>query len=103
MHASDKGNEILNGTFFFDPGDRIYEEHFPGNPVVPGSMIINAFLLAAQRCGSYRGVRSVKNFRFRKFVSPGEYAYRIEISGETLKCSLLDRDAFAVATGTLIP
>ncbi|MBU4420644.1 MAG: hypothetical protein KKH84_06520, partial [Proteobacteria bacterium] len=36
----------IKGTFYFDPSDRIYAEHFPGNPVVPGSLIIHAFLKA---------------------------------------------------------
>jgi 3-hydroxyacyl-[acyl-carrier-protein] dehydratase len=97
----EKTHAILNGTFCFDPGDRIYAEHFPGNPVVPGSVIVHAFMLAAENCASYRGVCSVNNFRFRKFVSPGEYAYRIEVAGDSLKCSLLDHDGRPAATGTL--
>ena len=102
MPSENDDRQILNGTFFFDPNDRIYTEHFPGNPVVPGSLIIHAFMLAAQKLGFCRGACSIKNFRFKKFVSPGKYAYRIEIAGENLKCSLLNGDAPVVATGTLI-
>ena len=28
-----------SGTFVFDPRDPVFDEHFPGNPVVPGSLI----------------------------------------------------------------
>jgi 3-hydroxyacyl-[acyl-carrier-protein] dehydratase len=101
MHPELKACKTLTGTFFFDPEDRIYTEHFPGNPVVPGSMIVHAFLLAAQSFLSCRGASSIENFRFRKFVRPGEYAYRIEPAGKNLKCSLLDPDAQPLATGTL--
>jgi 3-hydroxyacyl-[acyl-carrier-protein] dehydratase len=98
---SDKKHEILNGMFFFDPGDPIYAEHFPGNPVVPGSMIIHAFMLVAEKCGFYLAPVSINNFRFKRFVSPGEYPYRVEIIDKNLKCILLDGDSQAVATGTL--
>jgi 3-hydroxyacyl-[acyl-carrier-protein] dehydratase len=104
MHSDDKPDEkheILNGTFFFDPADPIYAEHFPGNPVVPGSMIIHAFMLVAEKRGLYLGPVAINNFRFKRFVSPGEYPYRVEITGKNLKCSLLDHDSSTVATGTL--
>ncbi len=35
---------IISGLFFFDPLDKIYKDHFPGTPVVPGSIIISAFV-----------------------------------------------------------
>jgi 3-hydroxyacyl-[acyl-carrier-protein] dehydratase len=110
MHSEDSNKkqeingseqEILSGTFFFDPDDPIYTEHFPGNPVVPGSMIIHAFMLVAGKRGLNQGATSIDNFRFKRFVSPGEYPYRVEIAGKNLRCSLLDRDSQAVATGIL--
>jgi 3-hydroxyacyl-[acyl-carrier-protein] dehydratase len=91
----------IQGTFFFDPEDRIYDDHFPGHPVVPGSMIVHAFLLAAEK--ARRGWRPcvVENFRFKRFISPGEYAYRIELAGDDeLKCTLYDKRSVAAA-GTL--
>ncbi|MHC1728204.1 MAG: hypothetical protein AB9866_19730 [Syntrophobacteraceae bacterium] len=91
---------IIKGLFFFDPGDGIYRDHFPGNPVVPGSMIINAFMLAAETIGGYHRACSISSFRFKKFIPPGEYPYQIEVSGDDLKCSLFE-DSLVVATGTL--
>jgi len=64
-------------------------------------MIIQAFMLVAEKCGSYLGPVSINNFRFKRFVSPGEYPYRVEIAGKNLKCTLLDGNSRAVATGTL--
>lgn len=94
--------EILAGTFFFDPADRIYEVHFPGNPVVPGSMIVSAFLRAAKESGLAVKGCSLHNFRFRRFVAPGAYAFRIEADGTALACSLYANGS-VVATGILKP
>jgi 3-hydroxyacyl-[acyl-carrier-protein] dehydratase len=91
---------MLDGTFFFDPDDRIYTEHFPGHPVVPGSMIVRAFMLAGERLGFGEAPTSIENFRFKRFIPPGEYSYRIEPAGDRLQCTLYDRGAI-VATGTL--
>ncbi len=90
----------LEGSFFFDPADRIYADHFPGNPVVPGSVIIRAFMMAADKLCTEQRVRSIGAFRFKKFVSPGEYPYRIELSGRDIRCSLFSGKSVA-ATGTL--
>lgn len=95
-----KTSGIMRGSFFFDPDDAIYGDHFPGNPVVPGSMIIQAFMLAADRIGAYHGAFSISGFRFKKFISPGEYDYRIEIAGNDLKCSLFEGSS-VVASGIL--
>lgn len=88
------------GVFYFDPEDAIYTEHFPGNPVVPGSMIIHAFLTAAREKGLASTFSSLGNFKFRRFVSPGEYRYSLEPSGTDLRCRLFD-GATVVATGAL--
>jgi len=72
----------IKGIFFFDPCDRIYEEHFPGNPVVPGSVVVNAFLQAGKEAGFKDSAW------FRDFVRPGEYAFRIQVYPNQLTCSL---------------
>ena len=88
------------GLFFFDPGDRIYRDHFPGNPVVPGSVIIHAFIRAHARAGQERPV-GVSNFRFKRFVSPGEYRYGMEGDSHGIRCTLFDNNR-AVVTGALM-
>jgi hypothetical protein len=42
----------------------------------------------------------VENFRFREFVAPGLYDYRVEIRGDTLRCFLSSEDKNLV-TGSL--
>ena len=48
--------EVKEGIFHFDPDDPIYRDHFPGYPVVPGSLVVQAFLDLA---GDVRGDRPV--------------------------------------------
>ena len=94
----------INGTFYFDPADWIYEGHFPENPVVPGSVIVNAFLQAGKESGFWEGKYIVEDFRFKGFVSPGEHAYRIEFQTEQMKCRLFETDSVSsktLVTGTL--
>ena len=91
----------LSGTIEFDPYDYIYNEHFPGCSVVPGSMIIHAFIMATKQLGQFDGPYTAERFRFKRFVSPGEYAYRIEPNGDNeLKCILYE-DNTVVVTGVI--
>ncbi len=94
----------IEGIFYFDPSDRIYEGHFPGNPVVPGSLIVNAFLEAAKRNGVQVEECILEGFRFKEFVSPGEYAFSIQFLSDRLKCRLYKNNSNimkALVTGTI--
>ncbi len=94
----------IKGIFCFDPSDRIYADHFPGNPVVPGSLIVNAFLEAGKETGFQEDQCVIKDFRFREFVSPGEHAFSIQILSDRLKCRLYqDRSdtSKTLVTGTI--
>jgi 3-hydroxyacyl-[acyl-carrier-protein] dehydratase len=100
MCWQDEPDEVREGVFFFDPRDPIYVDHFPGHPVVPGSVIVHAFMLAGGGLEDGEAPWAVENFRFRRFISPGDYAYRIEVAGRHLRCSLLSGPS-VVATGAL--
>jgi 3-hydroxyacyl-[acyl-carrier-protein] dehydratase len=78
----------IKGKFFFDPSDRIYADHFPGNPVVPGSVIVKAFLEAGKEVGLGDDSCTIMDFRFRGFVAPGEHAFNIQFNSGQLKCRL---------------
>ena len=78
----------IKGTFYFDPSDRIYANHFPGKPVVPGSLIIHAFLKVLKKEEVNKVQYIIENFRFREFVFPGEYHFNIEIDHNKMKCRL---------------
>lgn len=102
MQAAEKIEQMeWKREIFFDPEDRIYGDHFPGNPVVPGTLIANAFMEAARDIGFHRGTFEMENFRFRNFISPGEYPCTISISGEKLSFRLYNGKKVA-ASGTLL-
>ena len=93
----------IKGIFFFDPSDRIYADHFPGKPVVPGSVIVNAFMDVGKESGFSDDQCIIKDFRFREFVTPGEHAFSIVYQSDQLKCRLFQSRSEAsktVVTGT---
>ncbi|MCF8068219.1 MAG: hypothetical protein K9L30_06515 [Desulfobacterales bacterium] len=92
--------QTWNGVFHFNPEDRIYETHFPSNPVVPGSVIIHAFMSAAEKVGYNEKPYRIENFRFKRFISPGEYAWEMESSNGGLSCKILENNN-TVVTGNL--
>jgi 3-hydroxyacyl-[acyl-carrier-protein] dehydratase len=83
---------IIAGEFFFDPEDFIYQDHFPGNPVVPGSLIIEAFMGVVRPVVEKKWQTwSVEKFRFRHFISPGRYAFRVVGKPDgSMQCALYD-------------
>jgi 3-hydroxyacyl-[acyl-carrier-protein] dehydratase len=80
------GKDSWEGIFNFDPGDGIYGDHFPGYPVVPGSLIIHAFLKACEEAGFSGNGITIENFGFRQFLLPGHYPFRIELRKDRLHC-----------------
>jgi 3-hydroxyacyl-[acyl-carrier-protein] dehydratase len=87
------------GLFYFDPNDPIYQDHFPGCPVVPGSLIVEAFLkiVAQQKIEP----TAIKRFRFKRFVIPGTYAYQMVIATGMIDCTLLQKEE-TFATGKIL-
>lgn len=92
----------LEGGFFFDPDDFIYQNHFPGNPVVPGSMIIHAFFEAIKNAGLEPGCLSAKNFKFKYFLTPGDYRYSLEFDKNKIICRLFGEKSDSLAEGTIL-
>jgi len=78
----------ITGTFYFDPSDKIYHDHFPGCPVVPGSLIISAFMEAIRQEEINGSFLSVEDFRFKEFIQPGEYGFRVKDKNGKLICGL---------------
>jgi 3-hydroxyacyl-[acyl-carrier-protein] dehydratase len=101
-HSESGRGKTWRGTFFFDPGDAVYADHFPGNPVVPGSLVVHAFITAAEKNGIDTSGCRLENFRFRRFVAPGEYGARIRrsASGKRMVCELVS-DGRVLAAGVL--
>ncbi len=91
----------ISGLIFFDPLDKIYKDHFPGSPVVPGSIIINAFVELLKNNVVINKKISIRNFRFKSFIEPGEYKYDICCGESSFKCRLFKNEKVAV-TGEVV-
>ena len=78
------------GHFYFDSQDPIYRDHFPGRPVVPGSLIMEAFLKIVEQ--KKIEPTAIGRFRFKRFVLPGTYAYEMVISTGMIDCTLLQTE-----------
>lgn len=94
------GHNTWEGMFYFHPDDGIYGDHFPGYPVVPGSLIVHAFLRAAEEAGVSEDCVTLKNFRFREFLTPGHYPFRIECLENRVHC-LIYNGTRKLVTGVL--
>lgn len=92
----------ISGSFFFDPTDKIYLEHFPGSPVVPGSLVIDAFVKALIKNNIILENYTINNFRFRKFIPPGEYTFHITKAASIFSCKLFSGEKTAVTGEILI-
>jgi 3-hydroxyacyl-[acyl-carrier-protein] dehydratase len=69
--------------------------------VVPGSLIVHAFLKALRRRdGSLRPVH-MKKFRFRRFIAPGTYTYTLVRDSGRVQCTLYHQES-VVVTGEFI-
>lgn len=102
MHADaiDTSERLIMGTVHFDTMDGIYRDHFPGQPVVPGTHILRAFLTALADHGPRDGKLSVKKFQFKRFLAPGSYAYRICLNRGEARCAIFDAGE-AAAVGAI--
>ncbi len=92
--------DAWEGVFHFHPDDGIYGDHFPGYPVVPGSLIVHAFQQAVEEAGIPGEYFTLENFRFREFLTPGHYPFRIERQKDGLNC-LIYTGARKLVTGVL--
>ncbi len=92
---------LVAGEFFFDPSMSLFKRHFPGRPVVPGSLILGTFL---KEISGVWGIpctyMEVERFHFMRFVSPGTYGYEIERSGPRVLCRLI-QDNMVFARGSI--
>lgn len=95
------GGSAHCGYFYFDPHDPIFRDHFPGHPVVPGSLIIHAFTEALAAADQVPETGCISDFRFKRFITPGRYAYRMEPRNDGRMACFLYADGKAVVTGRL--
>jgi 3-hydroxyacyl-[acyl-carrier-protein] dehydratase len=98
--TSVKAKDFREGIFHFHPGDAVYRDHFPDYPVVPGSLIIHAFFEALKKAGLMQELSSIDNFKFREFLRPGRYCFRIETRKDRFYCAIT-KDNKTLVTGVM--
>ncbi len=86
----------------FDPDDACFNGHFPGNPVVPGTLIMGLCLEVVRARLGNAGPLTVRRFSFARFAAPGAYELRIEDRGGEFACTLNQGDA-VFAWGRIAP
>lgn len=86
----------------FDPGDACFNGHFPGNPVVPGTLVLGLCLDAVRTRLDHAGPLRVRRFSFARFAAPGAYELRIEDRGGEFACTLSQGET-VFARGRIAP
>lgn len=76
----------------FAPDDACFNGHFPGDPVVPGSLIAGLSLQAIREHLGHAGPLRVRRFSFSRFARPGSYTLDIEERDGTYLCTLRGAD-----------
>jgi 3-hydroxyacyl-[acyl-carrier-protein] dehydratase len=87
----------IEATMSLPASEELFQDHFPGFPVVPGVLLTEMMAQAAGKClnaqrlpRGYAMLGEVRNAKFRAWVRPGETI----VLHATIETS---RDAFAVA------
>lgn len=78
------------GRFHFNSQDAIYTNHFPGCAVIPGTLIIAAFLKVVEQMGIQAA--GLERFRFKTFLPPGVYCYELIVATDAIRCILMQKD-----------
>ena len=86
----------------FDAGHACFNGHFPGDPVVPGTLVVGLCLEAVRSRLGHAGPLTVRRFSFARFAAPGAYELRIEDRGGEFACTLNQGDT-VFARGRIAP
>ncbi len=90
----------LRLTATFEPDDSCFHEHFPGNPVVPGSLLVGLCMQALREHRNETGPLLLKRFSFSRFASPGSYDLNIAKQEAIYQCTL-SQDEHIFAQGRI--
>ena len=88
----------LRMSVLFEPDDPCFREHFPGNPMVPGSLVTGLFLALIAHFHERPGQLLIRRISFSRPAMPGAYELSIVDSGTEFQCTLT-QDATLFAHG----
>ncbi len=77
--------------FTFSEDDPFYKNHFQGFPVVPGSLIMEAFLQTIEKNEKCPFPLQVKRFQFKRFTMPCQAEARITKQKNQWHCELFQK------------
>jgi 3-hydroxyacyl-[acyl-carrier-protein] dehydratase len=83
-----------------------YAGHFPGRPVLPGVVLLDATLRALERAGyGPAGGWEINSAKFQSAVQPGEQLtlQHDELPNRSIRFAIRGAADRAVANGTLVP
>lgn len=83
---------IVTDHLAFPGSHPLFEDHFPGAPRVPGSIIASALLRGVRRAFPGHVPVEVARLRFRHFLLPGAYvcSFELDDAGTRARCRVLD-------------
>jgi acyl-CoA synthetase (AMP-forming)/AMP-acid ligase II len=98
------GEPMQSAELYFAHDHPTAAGHFPGNPIIPGALLLDAVVDAiTAQAGSADGIH-IRSAKFHRPVRPGEsirLQWRPQANGAiTFECRVVDEDGLA-ATGTI--
>ncbi len=99
--------DTIRATRTFDEGEDYFKGHFPGNPIVPGVLLIEGMAqtfayLAMTQAGTHAVyLTGIDRARFRKPVRPGDTVeFKVQFEGQRL--GLITCKGEATVDGALV-
>lgn len=90
----------LRLSLTFQATDPCFRGHFPGNPVVPGSLFMSLCLDAIREHAAPPGLLTITDFSFARFAHPGSYDLDIQEQDDTFECTV-SQDGQTFAQGRI--
>ena len=81
----------IDGELIFEHSDLIYDEHFKGFAVVPGSLIVATLINLVEQEFKIK-VKEVEKFRFVNFTIPGRVSYILKKTENRVNCYLYQNE-----------